>query len=435
MVAKNDDVFDLDDVLEIFGTQPKAGRAVPAKPAVSASAAAEVEALTEEEQRLLEEYERGKRERQQHEERARQAKQAEERRILEEYERGKREARERQEREHKAAEQKHQAEIESLRQQHLMEEARKQEEKRILADYERARRARAEQEKAEQEAGEAQAQQALKDLAQRQQEEPAAVARPNNEKHQRLLDLLGKVQRDLKAGRPLSLDPLPVPPSSRLPPLPGLPVMPTATATAPESAPASAPLPAAETGLESAAAPNPAVPVEVAPVFGEGAEPAPAFTRADLEGSEVESGFNDAFCYMLDETRKAVFSYLAPVIGIKAANIMLTKTLEKARSCAAAMLKDANWRTDGTLREDGSLDADRLLKNAISLPPEERSQLYVQAMHEILNLRLQAVGLGLGSSAREELLERLHLLRVRSFVDRGVRPEWITMFYNEVVPH
>jgi len=187
-----------------------------------------------------------------------------------------------------------------------------------------------------------------------------------------------------------------------------------------------------------AAPPASALPAEAAPAKGEapGEEPAlaPAFTRADLPG-DVESGFNDAFCLMLDETRKVVFSYLAPVIGIKAANTMLSKTLEKARSRSGVMLKDANWRTDGTLRDDGSLDADRLLKNAAGLATDLRRPQYVEAMHEILSLRLQAVEQGLGAPARQELMERLLQLRLRTFVDRGVRAEWVEMFYNEVMPH
>jgi|GEM_PF-1814630 len=415
MVTQSDDVFDLDDVLEIFGGQPKAGAAVPA-PEVEAPAGLLADALTPEEQRLLEDYERSKRERLQREEQARQAKQAEERRILEEYERSKREAQARQERERQEAERQRQAEIEALRQKDLLAQARKQEEKRILAEYERARRARAEEEKAEQEASEARAQQALKELAQRQQaeqaqrlsEEQAVAARPSSDKHQRLLDLLGKVQRDLKAGRPLSLDPLPEP------------------VPAPE--PAHAPEPAAPSAS--------ALPAETAPVLGDaaGSGPAPAFTRSDVPGAVV-SGFNDAMCLMLDETRKVVFAYLAPVIGIRAANTMLSKTLEKARAKAGAMLKDANWRTDGTLRDDGSLDADRLLKNAAGLAPEQRRPLYVEALREILRLRLQAVELGLGAQARQELLERLLQLRLRTFVDRGIKKDWVDMFYDEVMPN
>jgi hypothetical protein len=99
------------------------------------------------------------------------------------------------------------------------------------------------------------------------------------------------------------------------------------------------------------------------------------------------------------------------------------------------MLKDANWRTDGTLRDDGSLDADRLLKNAAGLAPELRRPQYVESLHEILSLRLQAVELGMGAPARQELMERLLQLRLRNFADRGLRMDWVEMFFNEVMPH
>ena len=94
-------------------------------------------------------------------------------------------------------------------------------------------------------------------------------------------------------------------------------------------------------------------------------------------------GENDAFCAMLDETRKSMFTFLAPLIGIKAATNMLTKTVEKARSKAPVVLKDANWKMDGSLRDDGSVDNERLLKNVASLPAVSRATDYLNGLREL----------------------------------------------------
>jgi hypothetical protein len=401
MALKEEDNFNLDDVLEIFGDM---GKGAPA-PAVPSAAAAIESTLSDEENRILAEYEAKKKKRKEEEAAAHKHKEEAEQRILEEYERKKRETRDREEQDRKAAAQKQQADLELLKQQQLQEERLKQEERRIIEEYERERQARAEREKAEQEASEARAQSQLKELAEKQHKDAQAraevdkaevkqaeeaIGRQGGDKQKRLLELLGKVQKDLQAPAAPIMTALPV-----LPPLPE----------------------------EAAAAPSPESPAE--PVPAAAAEPMP---------DDIESVMNDALCFMFEEARKVFFSYLAPVIGIRPANAMLIKTLEKARAKAPVMLKDANWRSDGTLREDGSLDPERLLKNASGIPLAERPKTYLKAMQEVVGLRLQAVELGLGAKPKAELVERIHGLNKRAFLDKGIRPDWVQLFYQEIIP-
>jgi len=147
---------------------------------------------------------------------------------------------------------------------------------------------------------------------------------------------------------------------------------------------------------------------------------------------DIEAAENEAFCSMIEETRTIMFSFLVPLIGIKATNNMLNKSVEKARDKAPVVLKDANWQMDGTLREDGSIDAERVLKNIAALAPSTRVDDYLAGLRELVGLRLRAVEAGLGAGAGADLKARLSAARA-DLVRRPIQDAWVNAFYSRVL--
>jgi chemotaxis protein histidine kinase CheA len=400
-MSRNDDGFNLDDMMEIFGDAVAAPSKAPVAtapaavhapaPASAAVKAQQSEGLTGEELALLEAYEKQKHEKHQREEEARRKKDQDAKRILEDYEKAQAQAREKEERERAAHSAKREKELEELkRKEEFQLNAQKmaEEEAKIIEEFEREAQAQKERQEAERKAKEAAAQAELQRLAEQQKAEASrrqaedaqredqlrVQAESVSKKDSRLLELLAKAQQDLQA------------PS--LPPLPG------------------------GGAADPAAAPS---------------GPSAADVLLDIEQKE-----NDAFCSMLDETRKAMFTFLAPLIGIKAATNMLTKTVEKARAKAPVVLKDANWKMDGSLRDDGSVDNERLLKNVGSLPALGRVNGYLAGLRELVGLRLKAVEAGLGATTAGEMHNRVLATR-EHFGGKPWPKEWVDLFYQEVV--
>jgi hypothetical protein len=397
-MSRNDDGFNLDDMMEIFGDAVTApakapvATAAPAPAPAPATAPAAEEGLSADEQALLDAYEKQKQEKRQRDLEAQRKKEEESKRILEDYERAQREAREKQEREraeHQAKREKELAELKRKEEFRLDAERMAEEEKKIIEEFEKEATVQKERQEKERQAKEAAAQAELQRLAEQQKAEAhkreaeeskreadlKAQAEAVTKKDGRLMELLAKAQQDLQSGA--------------LPPLPGAP-------------------PAAE-----------------APSAAGG--PSASDLLLDIEQKE-----NDAFCSMLDETRKSMFTFLAPLIGIKAATNMLTKTVEKARSKAPIVLKDANWKMDGSLRDDGSVDNERLLKNVASLPAVSRANDYLAGLRELVNLRFKAVEAGLGATTAGEMRNRSIATR-EHFTNKPWPKEWVDLFYKEVV--
>jgi hypothetical protein len=395
-MGKNDDGFSLDDMMEIFGDVGVAPAAAkpsavatqvppPAPtPAVSAAIQAELDA---DELAILAAYEKSKKEQRASEEAARRKKEEDQRRILEDFERQRKEAEAREARERAEREAKRQRELEELKKKEefqLNADKMAEEERRIIEEFEKQAAAEKARQEEEKRAKEASAQAELQSLAEKQrleadkrhseeavkdaeiQAQVAAVTK----KDSRLMELLAKTQQDLQQAAP--------------PPLPGMPV---------------------------------------AAVHGG------ASSNALLD---VELKENDAFCFMLDETRKAMFTFLAPLIGIKAATNMLNKTVEKARAKAPVVLKDANWKMDGSLRDDGSVDPERLLKNVSSLPAGSRAADYITGLRELCSLRIKAVEAGLGATTANEMKTRVLQTRPHA-LEKKIPGDWVDIFYHDVL--
>lgn len=404
-MGRNDDGFNLDDMLEIFGDAMPAVSApvatvAPASPAPPAPAPEQASALrsgaadaglTEDEQALLLAYEAQKQDRRKREEEARRKKDEDAKRILEEYERNQREHQQRETREREEREAKQRSELEALKKKEEFKvDAQRlaDEERRIIEEFERDTAAQKIRQEEERKAKEAAAQAELQRLAEQQsledskrsaeaaaqEAEMQAKAQAVSKKDSRLLELLAKAQMDLKGAGPIMHGP---------------------GADGDAAAPAAPP--SGEDGL------------------------------LDIEVPETE-----AFCAMVDESRKIMFTFLAPLIGIKAATNMLNKTVEKARSKAPVVLKDANWRMDGSLREDGSVDSERLFKNVSGLPAATRVQDFLAGLRELVSLRFKAVEVGLGASTAGDM--KAKVLEARGpLVRKPLNEKWVDIFYRRVV--
>jgi hypothetical protein len=384
-MSKNDDGFNLDDMMEIFGdaeslTAPKAQAETTAAPkAVPHVPAAPAQEVSAEELAILAAYEKSKKDQKAKEEEARRKKDDEAKQILERYERELREGHERESKLKKELELRQKQEIEDLKKKETFKVNPEEEERKIIEEFERQAALQKEKDDADRQAKEAKAQQDLKALVEKQKIEEAATqaeaekseeafkaeaaAKMGEKKEGRLLELLAKAQKD----------------------------------------------------LESSAA--------VAPVEKGSAKD----ILIDVEQKE-----NDAFILMLDATRKSMFTYLAPKIGIKAATSMLNKTVERARTKAPVVLKDANWRMDGTLREDGSVDPERTLANVQKLSAGTRVEDFLAGLHELVDLRIRAVEAGLGSQVGADMKSKLADCRP-FYVEKKIQAEWIDLFYSQVI--
>jgi hypothetical protein len=394
-MGKNDDGFSLDDMMEIFGdvgVAPAAAKpsavatqAPPPAPTPAVSAAIQAE-LDADELAILAAYEKSKKDQRANEEAARRKKEEDQRRILEDFERQRKEAEAREVRERAEREAKRQRELEELKKKEefqLNADKMAEEERRIIEEFEKQAAAEKLRQEEEKRAKEASAQAELQSLAEKQRQEAdkrhseeavkdaeiQAQVAAVSKKDSRLMELLAKTQQDLQQAAP--------------PPLPGLPV-------------------AAAAGASSS-------------------------SLLDIELKE-----NEAFCFMLDETRKAMFTFLAPLIGIKAATNMLNKTVEKARAKAPVVLKDANWKMDGSLRDDGSVDPERLLKNVSGLPAGSRAADYISGLRELCSLRIKAVEAGLGATTANEMKTRVLQTRPHA-VEKKIPGDWVNIFYHDVL--
>ena len=398
-MGKNDDGFSLDDMMEIFGdsgvapapTKPVAvaTQAPPPaapKPAVSAATQAELDA---DELAILAAYEKSKKDQKAREEEARRKKEEDQRRILEDFERQRAETEAREAKDRSEREAKRQRELEELKKKEefqLNAAKMAEEEARIIEEFENQAAAEKVRQEEEKRAKEASAQAELQRLAEQQRVEAdkrqvevdakdaelQAQAAAVSKKDSRLMELLAKTQQDLQHTAP--------------PPLPGM-----------------------------------------API-----EAAPGASKAGDVLLDIEVKENEAFCFMLDETRKSMFTFLAPLIGIKAATNMLNKTVEKARAKAPIVLKDANWKMDGSLRDDGSVDPERLLKNASTLPAATKVADYLTGLKELCSLRVKAVEAGLGATTANEMKSRVMATRPHA-VEKKIQAEWVELFYGEVL--
>lgn len=107
---------------------------------------------------------------------------------------------------------------------------------------------------------------------------------------------------------------------------------------------------------------------------------------------------------MFEESRKVISQVVSQLIGSKATLTMLTRTFDKSRAKHQKVFRNVNWKADGSLREDGSLEKDRTLKNLAEFPVTQRSEELIQALADLLSLRLQAIEQGLARKVKAAVI-------------------------------
>lgn len=119
------------------------------------------------------------------------------------------------------------------------------------------------------------------------------------------------------------------------------------------------------------------------------------------EASQPAAGFGfygetekAAMIKMYEEISEELRSILMSSISEKAVNNMMLRSLEKT-ALVHPVLKNTNWGSDGKLKEDGSVNFERFMKNIEQMESEKIEKVF-SAMMELLAMRLKAIKTGTG---------------------------------------
>ena len=137
---------------------------------------------------------------------------------------------------------------------------------------------------------------------------------------------------------------------------------------------------------------------------------------------------------MFDEARKVIATVVGQLIGAKATHSMLTKSFEKARTRFQKVYRNANWKSDGSLREDGSLDKERVMRNITELPEPKRAEELIAALADLLAVRLTAIEQGLARKVAAavicDITEQLERTAMSGRYEKGN----LALFVEEILP-
>jgi len=195
----------------------------------------------------------------------------------------------------------------------------------------------------------------------------------------------------------------PAPPAAAAPPKPVQPAPPAppAAAAPPKPVQPTPPVPPA-----AAVSPKP-VPPPAAPA-AEAPPPPPPPAPQDIHGSQEpiartpEMLVAEDIARQFEVCRVHMEQVLTPFIGEKVAKKMLSWSLDRA-SKTNPVLKNVHWSMSGDLLDNGSIDAERLLRNFEHFPGVDAVGLVKKALSELLAMRLGAIEQGLGSSMRSAI--------------------------------
>ncbi len=135
---------------------------------------------------------------------------------------------------------------------------------------------------------------------------------------------------------------------------------------------------------------------------------------------------------VFEEIRKVIHADLTSRINPGSVNNMFLRTLEKA-AVQYTVLKNTNWDSSGKLREDGSVNSGKFLKNVdcYSDRIKEIDRETEEALGTLLYMRIKSVKLGLGSE-KYEAVKRNFLKRVR-VAGAGYKSGVINFIKNRVI--
>ncbi len=167
---------------------------------------------------------------------------------------------------------------------------------------------------------------------------------------------------------------------------------------------------------------------EIEKQFSPPPAPAGGLEFRDFLDEEILIQIIEAF----EEIRKVIYADLSPRIGTRPVNNMFLRTLEKA-AVKYTVLKNTNWDSSGKLREDGSINPGKFLKNVdfYSDKIKEIDRETEEALGALLYMRVKSVKLGLGSEKYEEVKKNfLKRLRV---AEAGYKSGVINFIKNKII--
>lgn len=131
---------------------------------------------------------------------------------------------------------------------------------------------------------------------------------------------------------------------------------------------------------------------EIEKEFAKKTESSAVTTSAGIILGETEK---EAMIRMYEELSSELRLVLLSLTSEKAVNNMMLRSLEKT-ALIHPVLKNTNWDSDGKLKENGSIDVERLMKNIKqeSGGPAEKT---AAALMELIAVRLKAVKAGMGA--------------------------------------
>lgn len=135
---------------------------------------------------------------------------------------------------------------------------------------------------------------------------------------------------------------------------------------------------------------------------------------------------------VFEEIRKVIHADLSSRIGPRPVNNMFLRTLEKA-AVKYTVLKNTNWDSGGKLREDGSINSGKFLKNVdfYSDKIKEIDREAEEALGTLLYMRLKSVKLGLGAE-KYEAVKKNFLKRVR-VAEAGYKSGVINFIKDKII--
>jgi hypothetical protein len=137
---------------------------------------------------------------------------------------------------------------------------------------------------------------------------------------------------------------------------------------------------------------------------------------------------------MFEETREEMLRQTAEKIGKKAAQTMMKKTLAKVAKLHLDIFGRAAVTSKNELREDGTLDQERLTRAFYAVPADKRVETLQKAMYELIEMRFIAVELGLGARTKGFVVAKTLDALDKNFKKKGYDHALVTWYQNDVIP-
>jgi len=118
-----------------------------------------------------------------------------------------------------------------------------------------------------------------------------------------------------------------------------------------------------------------------------------------------------ALIQFFERAQKILADLLGRLIKNKPVNTMFLKTLEQAIDKHNEVLKKVDYNQQGKLKNDGTIEAGRLIANINALQGGEdiKTKKVIDALEDIFEERLIAIEIALGKQVKNEIMSKLFL--------------------------